>query len=61
MALGQETEKKLIVMQVNNRWVLQISSIFLVVNDIPDARQRKIEFANRLDSFIDAQYEAVGK
>ncbi|MFC1893069.1 hypothetical protein ACFLYR_03400 [Chloroflexota bacterium] len=48
-------------MQVNNNWVLQISSIFLSINNIPDERQRKIEFSQRLEKFVDAQYEVIGK
>lgn len=57
IALGQETDKKMIIMQVNNNWSIQISAIFLAINSIQDEKQRKIEFAHRLDALYRDQYQ----
>lgn len=57
LAVGLEIDRKELIIQNNNTWALQVAAIFMTVNDIPDKQQRKVEFANRVDKFIDTLYE----
>jgi len=59
LATGKETDRVRIIRERDNAWTLQISAIFLSVNDLPDPDARKAEFASRFDAFVATQVQQL--
>lgn len=59
LASGKETDRVRIVTQINNAWTLQVSAIFLQVNELPSGEERRARFVALMDPFIAAQAQLV--
>lgn len=55
LARGKIADRRETIEQINNMWVLVVSQTFLAVNNSPDPRVRKEEFAYRMEQFLREQ------
>lgn len=59
-ARGEPAERKELLIQIDNMWILTVTQIFLAVNDFPTAQMRVNEFGNRLQQFVDNRSLELG-